>query len=143
MVKHRYLSGDWRPLFLLPSKETQSPLTGSEFRRYTGPLREVAAVAFEADRVRVSATNFLNKMVNSLPKNNSVGAEKIQSVWNKAAARRHSPQADKLTKAAINDCREILRKDILPGLRACLSYQHDLITSETNNKVWGALKAGS
>jgi hypothetical protein len=143
MAKHRYLSGDWRPLFLLPSKETQGPLTAREIRRYTGPLRVVAAVAFEADRVRVSATNFLNKMVNSLPKNNSVGAEKIQSVWNKAAARRHSPQADKLTKAAINDCREILRKDILPGLRACLSYQHDLITSETNNKVWGALKAGS
>ena len=100
-------------------KDDPKPLTAREIRRYTGPLRVVAARAFEADQVRVSATRYLNQMVNQLP------------------------EAARLTDTAINDCRELLRKDISPGLRSCLSHQHDLITSETNNKVWKALKPGS
>lgn len=118
-------------------------LTAREIRRYTGPLRGIPRRAFEANQVRVVATRFLNKMVNQFPADNSVGIEKLQSVWDQATDKRHSPETACLTKTAINDCRELLRKDISPGLRSCLSHQHDLITSETNNKVWTALKPGS
>jgi hypothetical protein len=124
-------------------KDDPKPLSAREIRRYTGPLRVVAGRAFEADHVRVAATQFLNQMVNQLPADNSAGIEKLPSVLNKVNAQRQPPAAARLTKAAINECRELLRKDISPGLRSCLSHQHDIITSETNNKVWKALKPGS
>ena len=124
-------------------KDDPKPLTAREIRRYTGPLRVVAARAFEADQVRVSATRYLNQMVNQLPADNSAGIDKLPSVLKKVKSQRQPPEAARLTKTAINDCRELLRKDISPGLRSCLSHQHDLITSETNNKVGKALKPGS
>jgi len=126
-----------------------TPLSEAEIRDYTGPLRAVAETAIGRDDANLTATRILNHMVNRLSAETSYGAEAIAAVrdqtmeriGNKTAA--EMPAVVRLVTRALDTCREKLRVERTPHLRACLSNQHDNLNSNTTQTVWRSLRPGS
>lgn len=129
---------------LLPVAEIGDPrpLSESEIRQYTGRLRALAERAFGFDKANLNATRVLNHMVNMLPADSSIGAEGIaklgRSMSKKYIAK--MPRATRLVDRALRTCREKLRVERTPHLRACLSNQHDMLNSNTTRNVWRSLR---
>ncbi|MAF47408.1 MAG: hypothetical protein QGH73_01325 [Rhodospirillales bacterium] len=122
-----------------------NPLSRREIERYTGALRPLADGAMHGDRASLTATEYLNQMINRLPLSRHVGADRIEPVWNEvvaADAAAKQPETARLLTRAIKACRFKLRVESMPGLRACLGNQHDILMSDTTKKVWKALKPG-
>jgi hypothetical protein len=120
------------------------PLSAAEIARYTGPLRGAAERAFERDSDRVNATRILNQMVNRLPEGGDrAGTEDVEPLWQRTVDDRATAQTKDYLKRAVKDCREALRTGVLPGLRSCLSYQHDYLSGENTNNAWQAMNPGT
>ena len=129
---------------LLPMAEAgdPNPLTEREIHEYTVRLRARAESAFEIDKANLAATRVLNQMVNRLSADihrGAEGTEKLgQTMSKKFIANR--PAAMQLVTRALNTCREKLRVERTPHLRACLSNQHDILNSNTTLNVWQSLR---
>ena len=124
----------------------ESPLSETEIRKYTGPLRQIAEDAIGRDKANLSATRVLNHMVNRLPADTSVGAESIaklrdQTMSEETAA--EMPAVARLVNRAFDTCREKLRVERTPHLRSCIANQHDILNSNTTQDVWRSLRPGS
>jgi hypothetical protein len=133
---------------LLPVPEVgdANPLTEKEIREYTGPLRTLAESALGHDKTNLNATSILNHMVNRLPANRPVGAEGIVKVLGQVMNKKTAaqmPSVARLVTRALDTCREKLRVERTPHLRACLSNQHDILNSNTTLNVWRSLRPGS
>lgn len=133
---------------VLPVAEAgdETPLSEKEIRDYTGPLRVIAETAIGRDNANLTATRILNHMVNRLPADTSVGAERIatlrrQTMSKKTAA--EMPAVARLVTRALDTCREKLRVERTPHLRSCISNQHDILNSNTTQNVWRSLRPGS
>lgn len=130
----------------VPMPGDDAPLTAQEIAAYTGPLRAAAERAFAADAANLAATQVLNGMVNALPADNSLGASPIAGLRDKAlggAQLAAQPRAVPLVARALSVCKEKLRVERTPHLRACLSNQHDILNATMTQDVWQALKPGS
>lgn len=130
---------------LLPVPEVgdPSPLPESEIREYTVRLRALAESAFGLDKANLNASRVLNQMVNRLPAHIPVGAEAITDILGQTMSRRTAaamPSAARLVTRALDTCREKLRVERTPHLRACLSNQHDILNSNTTRNVWRSLR---
>ena len=130
---------------LLPEAEAgdPNPLSEKEIRETTGRLRALAEDAIGHDQVNLQATRILNHMINRLPADTPVGAEGLANLRDhkmiaKAAA--EMPKAAKLINRALDGCREKLRVERTPHLRACLSNEHDILNSNTTQNVWRSLR---
>ncbi len=130
---------------LLPVAEAgdPDPLTEKEIRETTGRLRATAENAIGHDKANVKATRILSHFVNSLPADNSVGAEGLADLYNQEIVRKTAtevPAAEKLVTRALESCRKKLRVEHTPHLRACLSSEHDILNSNTTQDVWRSLR---
>jgi len=122
------------------------PLTDQEISQYTGPLRALAENAFGHGKANLTATRILNQMVNRLPADTSVGAESIATVRDQTMSQKITadmPMAARLVDLALDTCREKLRVDRTPHLRACIANQHDILNANTTLNVWRHLRPGS
>jgi len=133
---------------LVPVVETgdPSPLTETEIRETTGRLREIAETAFGQDPANLSATRILNQMINQLPTDTAAGAERIAALRERTMApvvAAERPRVAGLVNRALSTCREKLRVDRTPHLRACIANQHDILNSNTTQYVWRSLRPGS
>jgi len=133
---------------LLPVTEVgdPSPLSKNEIREYTGRLRTLAESAFSRDKANLDATRILNHMVNRLPADIPVGAEGIATIFGKTMIEKTAaemPSVAKLVTRALDTCREKLRVERTPHLRACISNQHDILNSNTTQNVWRSLRPSS
>lgn len=133
---------------LLPVAVPGDPasLSEKEIRDTTGPLRAIAEGAIGRDRGNLAATRVLNHMANLIPADPTVGAESIAALRDRTmgdAAAAQSPAAAKLVDRALDTCREKLRVERTPHLRACLANQHDILNSNTTQNVWKSLRPGS
>lgn len=129
-----------------PRPGDENPLTKAEIRAFTGHLRKIAEGVIGADTNNREAAGILNQMVNRLPSDNSVGAERISTL--RQQTMRPTIEAGKLETArlvdrALDTCRETLRIERTPHLRACLSNQHDILSAQTTQKIWRGLRPGS
>ncbi|MFY0610786.1 MAG: hypothetical protein JXQ99_04605 [Hyphomicrobiaceae bacterium] len=130
---------------LIPVTEVgdPTPLTKNEIRAYTGRLRALAERAFNFDKANLNATRILSQMVNRLPADIPIGAEGITKVFDQtidAKAPATGTRVTRLVTRALDTCREKLRVERTPHLRACLSNQHDMLNSNTTLNVWKALR---
>lgn len=125
----------------------ENPLTDKEIQDYTeGPLRSVAEQAIGRDRANVTATRILSQMINRLPANRSVGAERLATLRSEMMSKEreaHLPAAAGFVDRALETCREKLRVERTPHLRACIGNQHDILISNTTQTVWRKLQPGS
>ena len=124
----------------------QSPITQKEIRDYTGPLRAAAERALGQDPANLSATRLLNQMVNRLPADNSFAAQGLAALRDQTMSpvtATERPAVAGLVDRAIDTCREMLRVERTPHLRACLANQHDILNSGTTQNVWRSLRPGS
>jgi len=119
------------------------PLSVGEIARYTGPLRAAAERAFERDGDRVNATRILNQMVNRLSGHSRAGIEQADALWKRTVSKDVSARTRKFLARAVRDCRETIRIGLQPGLRSCLSYQHDYLSGENTTNAWQAMNPGS
>lgn len=121
------------------------PLSEQEIRDYTGPLRAIAEDAIGRDRGNLAATRVLNHMANLTPADPSVGAEHIAALRERAMTVETAADSSsaKLVDRALDTCREKLRVERTPHLRACLANQHDILNSNTTQSVWRSLRPGS
>ena len=119
-----------------------TPLTEEEIRDYTGPLRKVAEDAMASDRDNLVATRVLNQMVNRLPASQSAGIEQYASLRQQTmkGVAESRPKADYLVRRAFATCQEKLRVERTPHLRACLSSEHDILSTNITQDVWKSLK---
>jgi hypothetical protein len=120
-----------------------NPLSAGEIARYTGPLRALAARAFERDSDRVNATRILNRMVNRLPEDSNAGIEEVDALLQQSVRKNVTAETQKYLKRAFKDCRETLRIGVEPSVRSCLSYQHDYLSGENTTNAWRAMNPGS
>lgn len=120
-----------------------NPLSAAEIARYTGPLRPAAEGAIRGD-VTLSASDILNQMINRLPHSRPVGAAEISPALADVtgADGAPAPETKRLLTRALDECRYQLRTERTPGLRSCLGNQHDILISDTTQKVWKALRPG-
>ncbi len=133
---------------LLPVTEVgdPSPLTKHEIRENTGRLRALAEKAINRDEANLNATRILSRMVNQLPADTPIGAEGIARVYGQskdAIGGATKPSVTSLVTRALDTCREKLRVERTPHLRACLSNQHDMLNSNTTMNVWRILRPSS
>ncbi len=120
-----------------------NPLGEDEIARFAGPLRPAAEGAIRGDRT-LSASNVLNQMINRLPHSRPVGAAEISPALADVTGPdgAPAPHTKRLLKRALDECRYQLRTERTPGLRSCLGNQHDILISESTQKVWNALRPG-
>ena len=120
-----------------------NPLGAAEIARYTGPLRPAAEGAIKGDKT-LTASDILNQMINRLPFSRPVGAAEISPALAGATGTDGiaGVQTKRLLAAALEECRNQIRTERTPGLRACLGNQHDILISGTTQKVWKALQPG-
>ena len=119
------------------------PLGDQEIRDYTGPLRYLAESAIDRDPVNLAATRVLNRMINRLPVKRAHGADQIDPLRAQTMSRRTiaaGPAAAGLVNRVLDTCREKLRIELAPHLRACLANQHDILNTNTTHQVWQALR---
>ena len=133
---------------VLPVAEAddENPLSEAEIRDYTGPLRAVAETAIGRDKANLTATRILNHMVNRLPADTSFGAARIATVRDQTMSRKTAaemPAVARLVTRALDTCREKLRVERTPHLRACIANQHDILNSNTTQNVWRSLRPSS
>ncbi len=124
----------------------KNPLTEAEIRDYTGPLRAVAENAIGIDAANLTATRILNHMVNRLPAEPFFGAERIAAIRDQTMSKKTAaemPAVARLVTRALDTCREKLRVERTPYLRACIANQHDILNSNTTQNVWRSLRPGS
>lgn len=119
----------------------KDPLSEEEIRTYTGSLRAVAERAIGEDKTNLGATRVLSHMVNRL-RADTGSAEEIGTVGAFSMDVEPPPVA-KLVTRAIDTCREKLRVEHTPHMRACLSNQHDILNSKITQNVWRSLRPGS
>ncbi|MEK9722676.1 MAG: hypothetical protein VW405_04215, partial [Rhodospirillaceae bacterium] len=133
---------------LIPEPQTgdTNPLTVAEIAAVTGPLRHLAEDAMGCDQVIRTVSGLLCRMFNALPADCEVRGEALDGLRARvlrpdsfAAA----PAAEALVTWALGSCRELLRVERTPHLRACLENQHDIYNTETTLDVWKALKPAS
>ena len=130
-------------LLPVPEVDDPSPLSESEIREYTGRLRALAEGAIGLDKANLNATRVLNQMVNRLPADIPVGAEGIAGLLDHTMSRKtavETPSVARLVTRALDTCREKLRVERTPHLRACISNQHDILNSNTTQDVWRSLR---
>lgn len=130
----------------VPVAGDKNPLTQGEIAAFTGHARHVAEGVIGLGTDKQQAAGILNQMVNWLPADNSAGVERIAGLRQQIVV--PAEQAKKLKTTRLVDrvlrtCREIMRIERAPHLRACLSNQHDILSTETTHKIWRALKPGS
>lgn len=123
------------------------PISRQEIAAYTGPLRATAEEAYNEDSARLDATRTLNQMINRLSENRPVGVEEIEPLWKRTVGGDGVLQSSKSTgiiKSALDGCRSsILERGVDLDLRSCLTNQHDILSTGTQENVWRALKPGS
>ena len=121
------------------------PLGDSEVRKITGALRSVAENTFLREPATMTAGGFLNQMINRLPPDQPVGAERIKPMREQLGRQIRAvgnSHAERLLGRAFKSFRHKLRHDRTPGLRTCLGNQHDILMSDATLKIWQALKPG-
>jgi len=120
-----------------------NPLSEIEIARYTGPLRPSAEGAIRGDGT-LPASDILNQMINRLPHSRPVGAAEISPALADVTGPNglRSSETKRLLTRALDECRDQLRTERTPGLRSCLGNQHDILISDTTQKVWKALRPG-
>ncbi len=133
---------------VLPVAEAgdETPLSEKEIRDYTGPLRSIAEDAIGRDNANLTATRILNHMVNRLPADTSVGAERMATLRDQTMSEETAtemPAVARLVNRALDACREKLRVEATPHLRSCIANQHDILNSNTTQDVWRSLRPGS
>ncbi|NQV99143.1 MAG: hypothetical protein HQ483_05570 [Rhodospirillales bacterium] len=133
---------------LLPvaSADDLSPQSQQEISDVTGPLRTVAEAAVGRDPLTLGTTRLLAHMVNRLPMEAAFDAERIGAVRAQtldARTRAAMPAASRQAEQILETCRELLRVERQPSLRACLGYQHDILNAEITHSVWRSLRPGS
>lgn len=130
----------------VPDSQDPNPITEEEIADLSGPLRQVAESAIHGDTEILGTTQWLNQMVNRLPSDASpvpggLDAVRDQSMGATTAAQ--NPKVLQRVNGVLDACREILRVDLSPNLRSCLSNQHDILNAETTQKVWRSLRPNS
>ena len=129
----------------VPKASDKKPLSASEIAEYTGPLRHIAKDVFGRDSVNVETTQRLNQVINRLPDDFTSDQAQFEKGWAevaKAAARRKIPEVDRAISQIGQTCRYEFKVGKYATMRSCLEQHHDVLASDTNKKVWQAMKPG-
>jgi hypothetical protein len=129
----------------VPRNSDKTPLTAVEIEKYTGPLREIARTVFEQDNLNVKTTQVLNHLINRLPDgfaNDEASFDKSWAALNNKKERKMTPAVKQASSKITETCRYEFNVGVYATMRSCLEQQHDVLASETNDKVWQAMKPG-
>lgn len=129
----------------VPNATDKVPLTAYEIEKYTGPLRQIAENVFERDNINVATTRHLNQVINRLPDDYADDQAQFEKSWAKVAndkSRKMTPEVARATTQIANTCREEFTVGKYIAMRSCLEQHHDVLASDTNNRVWKAMKPG-
>ncbi len=90
-------------------------------------------------------TSRLNQVINHLPDNLADDQAAFEKNWAKVIndkSRRLTPKARQKASQIAETCVEDSRVGKTVTMRACLEQHHDYLASETNKKIWQAMKSG-
>ncbi len=129
----------------VPDATDKIPLTAFEIEKYTGPLRQVARGVFDRDSINVATTRHLNQVINRLPDDFTNDEAQFERSWadvSKDKSRKMLPEVSRATSKIAETCRYEYKVGKYMTLRSCLEQTHDVLASDTNKKVWQAMKPG-
>ena len=90
-------------------------------------------------------TSHLNQVINRLPDDLADDQAAFEKNWAKVIndkSRRLTPKARQKASQIADTCVEDYRVGKTVTMRACLEQHHDYLASETNKKIWQAMKSG-
>jgi len=122
-----------------------TPLSADEITQFTGPLRQLAEVSLNQDRINLAATRFFTQMLNRLPDSDAAGPEDAKKVWQKVVGSKTSnasPNAKAITTGALDYCGYMMKYGAVHSFRSCFGNQRDRLSADATRKVWKALIPG-
>ncbi|MBT7269091.1 MAG: hypothetical protein HN884_19605 [Rhodospirillaceae bacterium] len=129
----------------VPDAADKKPLSAFEIEKYTGPLRQVAKDVLGRDSINVQTTQHLNQVINRLPDSFASDKNQFEKSWAKITnnkARKLTPAVKRATSQIAETCRYEYSVGVYATMRSCLEQHHDVLASDTNKKVWQAMKPG-
>ena len=129
----------------VPVDGDPTPLSETEISQFTGPLRELAELSLNHNRINLNATRFFTQMLNRLPDSDAAGPEEAKKVWRKVVGSeksKASANAKAITSGALQYCGYMFKHGAVASFRACFGNQRDRLSTDITQKVWKALKPG-
>ena len=125
----------------VPRDGDPDPLTAGEIARAIGPLRSLGSRVVDGS-ADAKAAGLLGRMVNALPRNGRVGAQRRAAVWEEMAGEEgidatESPALSR-AKAEYDWCRESISGFRFNSLRHCLELRHDRLMRNLSIDYWNA-----
>ena len=115
------------------------PLTAEEIALAVGPLRALGTRIVDGSP-EAGATRLIATMINMLPAQDRVAAERRASLWRDATGKVRSGSAESLSRARAeyDGCVAAIEEPSVFSLRSCLERQHDKLIRDLNGDFWNA-----
>ena len=120
---------------------------GQELELISGPLRRLGGALVDANPERMIAARITNRLINSLPVDEPIGAEAANALWRQAVIdageKNLAGGAVDMARGAIDLCNFLATRGGYGSLRQCLQSKHDGFVGFLNSKYWKAVRTGS
>jgi len=114
-----------------------------ELKLVTGPYRKTGTHFFDEGGETGEAVSMMTQMINRLPQLARATQEgrtrKLQTVLRGADSRASSLKSRARFQQIVEGCENILETTKRMNMRACLTYRHEVMQTETNRAFWRAL----
>lgn len=114
-----------------------------ELKLVTGPYRKTGTHFFDEGGETGETVSMMTQMINRLPKlaRETPDGRKtnLQTVLHGADGRASSPTARERFQNIVAGCENMLDTTKRMNMRACLTYRHEVMQTETNRAFWKAL----
>jgi hypothetical protein len=130
---------------VVPVASADNPLAAAEIAQVTGPMRKLAAAVLESGGEGAVTARIANQLVNANYPADYQAKVDVDALWTKAVGAKPGPDAApgvKRAAAALAHC--AVNYGGNSGLVSeCMGEVHDTLMSETTERVWKGLAAGS
>ncbi|MDP6709510.1 MAG: hypothetical protein QF893_24485 [Alphaproteobacteria bacterium] len=134
-------------LLPVPVAGDDNPQDEGDVAIVTGSLRRLGARIIDQNRKHMVAARLTSRMINDLPTDGWVAAEKQDRIWQSllsATAGRSLPKdAVGLAHRAVEFCNFAVTSNIYRGMQSCLQSEHDDFLKILNSRYYSAVKTGS
>ncbi len=113
----------------------------------SGTLRRLGGRIVDGDGERMIAARITNRLINSLPVDEAIGADAVNALWRQAVSgageKNVAGGAVVMARGAFDLCNFLTTRGGYGSLRQCLQSKHDGFVGFLNSEYWKAVRTGS
>ena len=138
--------GKLASLIPVPVAGDPDPLSASEIAEFTQAKRHLAETIVDQESRFTVIARKTNRLINALGENGAATEAKRSGLWKQVFGTEAAPatwRSGDRAAWAFQDCKRVLNRRSVFGMRACLEIYHDDAMIKMTGKVWKGLKPGS